>query len=171
MIRHLLKDRIDFRRSDQTFIRLEGLDLLYNGLGRIRQKRKMTYIIIIFRLLILKEQFQALLPDLRLTMATSAVALLRFVVLSVCSFLFRVIRLASCLGFAMSPDDRHPRLRVSYVTDFVRKIGIQLRIGICRRRAGKGESFSNDEDMRMKTSVNVSTGNIKHPEDPNPWKR
>jgi hypothetical protein len=85
-----------------------------------------THFILIFRLLILNKQFQALLSNLWLDRTASTMALLRVIILVSFILFLRFVGFASHFCLAERPHDRHARFGITDVPDSVREVGIRL---------------------------------------------
>ena len=86
----------------------------------------MTDLIIVFLFLIVEIQLEAFLTNSGLDVAASSMTFLRLLFLTILAFLPRLVRVANHLRFAMTPDDSHPRLRVTDMSYLVRKVRVRL---------------------------------------------
>lgn len=85
-----------------------------------------TNLVVVFRALVLNEQFQAFLPNLWLCGTAATVAAFRLVVVNAVIVISRFVRFTDHLALAEGPHHLHARLRVANMPDSVCKLGIRL---------------------------------------------
>ena len=84
-----------------------------------------TNLVLILGLLVLQEQFQAFLSDLRLKVATSAMALFGLIAVKI-PLILLLVSLTDHLTFAMVPDNGHASLQIPNMSDLIGEVGIRL---------------------------------------------
>jgi hypothetical protein len=84
-----------------------------------------TNLVLILRLFVLQEQFQAFLADQRLKVATAAMALFGLITVELALILL-FVSLTDHLTFAMVPDDGHSGLQISNMSDLIGEVGVRL---------------------------------------------
>jgi len=85
-------------------------------------------------------------------MAATTMPFLEFFNFRVCTFFLGVVRLASHLCFAMSPNDAHAHFGIADMTNLLREVGIRL-IKQINKGGSTRKRGSNEEDIEIKSSA------------------